>query len=163
MPVPAVRRQRDGKEVLDAWIKSVEAQDPSRCGKLGCPDDVELQHVGVSGARVQPLHVQLVAMVRGVRRGLHVDANVGMHRVEPVQLRANRFAFSADGAAGEGEDVRIRPGAADQEEQRPKPNSQLPNPNDCASALVSHRLEWCPELASCTSKRFVAGSADDLL
>src|SRR5919199_1089536 len=55
-------------------------------GKLRRPDDVQLEHVGIAGPGIEPLHVELMLLVGGVRRDALHHPDTGMGRVEPGQL-----------------------------------------------------------------------------
>ena len=57
-----------GKKSVDRRMKAIEAAIHPAAANSGVQIDVELQHVGIGGARVQPLHVELMALVGGVRR-----------------------------------------------------------------------------------------------
>ena len=110
--VPAVRSDGGGKELIDARFEPVEAGNPSRGREFRGPDDVELQDVGIARPGVQPLHVQLMPLVRRVRRGPQRDVNRGVRLAEPIELAPDHFAFAPDEAAGKRQDVRLRPDAA---------------------------------------------------
>jgi hypothetical protein len=80
-----------------------------------------------------------VAVIRCVGRGLHFDANVWVDLSEPVELQPNRFAFFADGAAGEGEHVRIPSRATHGDDQC----DGAQRIRTRSTELVKHEHEWC--------------------
>src|SRR5215207_4357795 len=64
LPGPDVRLDSRLEEAVADGGESVEWKDPSRRGKLRCPDDVELENVWSAGASVEPLDVQLMSLRR---------------------------------------------------------------------------------------------------
>jgi len=84
-------------------MKAVQREDPLGGGELGSPDGVELEDVGVARPGVEPLHVELVALVGGVGGSALLDPDVGMLAHEPPELAAEHLPLGAEHAAGEGD------------------------------------------------------------
>lgn len=78
--------------------------DPSRRCELGGPDDVELQHVWNGSVRIEPLDVELMPLIGGVRRDAQFNLDVGMERVESSQLRAHHIRFGPERTPGKRQD-----------------------------------------------------------
>ena len=89
-------------------MKPVEAGNPPGCRELRRPHDVELQDVGIAHPRVEPLHVELMPLVRRIGRGPQRHVDRWMRSPEAFELPADDLAFPADHAAGE---VSTWPGA----------------------------------------------------
>src|SRR5215203_7104215 len=105
-PVPAMRVYRAGEEVLDRRTEGIEWGDPAGSGELGRPDDIELQHVGIAHASVQPLDVELMSEVGCVRGGAQGDSDVWIRLPEPLELAAKNVSLTSDGASRDGEQGR---------------------------------------------------------
>ena len=78
---------------------------------------------------------------------MHFDANVRMDLSEPVELQPNRVPFFADGAAGEGEHVRI-PSRATQNDDKGDGAQRI---RTRATELAKHKHEWCTDRTLGTS------------
>jgi hypothetical protein len=104
LPRPAVGLDGGREEVRLAGREALEWQDPPGGSELGGPYDVELKDVGLADARVEPLHVELVALGGVVRRALHVDEDVRVERHEARDLPAQELTLGAKRAAREGDD-----------------------------------------------------------
>src|SRR5439155_19492227 len=89
---------------------------PLRRGDLRRPHRVELQHVGVAGVGVQPLDVELMALVGGVSGLAQLNANIGVLLLEAVELPPEDVRLAPDGAGREGDDrpALFRAAAAEQ-------------------------------------------------
>src|SRR4051794_21342681 len=85
-------------------MKLIEREDPTCGSEFGGPDGVELENVGIARAGIEPLHVELVSLIGGIRSIAPDHANVGVLGVESGQLPVQHFRLSAKGAAGEGHD-----------------------------------------------------------
>ena len=123
-----------GEEVVDVEVESVERQNPSGRRELRGPDHVELQHVGIGRAGVEPLHVELMALVGGVGRGLHLHAYGRVQRLEAVELPPNRLAFPAYRAASERQHMWISSSATEADEH----DARAQRGDRNASELASH-------------------------
>ena len=97
--VPAIGRHRRREELVDRRPETVERGNPPRGRELRRPDHVELQHIGLADVRVEPLDVELVALVGVVGRGAQLDRDLGMRGAEPLELPARHLAFAAEEAA----------------------------------------------------------------
>jgi hypothetical protein len=113
--LPAVRIERCGKEIVTVGGRQVDRVYPAGSGEFGSPDDVELEDIGIGRPGVQPLHVQLVALIGGVGCHAELDRHVRMQRFEPRQLRADDGALGAHRASREGQ-PRSRLAAPDRKE-----------------------------------------------
>ena len=98
MPAPLVRGEGGREEVGGVGGGLVQRQHPSGCGELGGPDDVQLQHVRLGCTGVQPLHVQLMALVGCVGRDAQLDAHAGMLLLERRELLLHQAPFRAERA-----------------------------------------------------------------
>jgi hypothetical protein len=88
-------------EAGDIRSKTIERKNPSGGSELRRPDDVELQDVRCRRARIQPLDVELMALIGGVRRDAQLHPHVRMPLREPIQLPTNDCGFRPERAAGE--------------------------------------------------------------
>jgi hypothetical protein len=79
-------------------MKAIKIQNPSGRGKFGGPHDIELQNVGIGGAGVEPLHIQLMAIVGSIGRRAHFDAQRRMTRLESRELASKELGLAADRA-----------------------------------------------------------------
>jgi hypothetical protein len=93
-------------EIVHVNGKRVEREYPSRPGELSSPDDVKLQDVGLDGAGVEPLNIQLMALVGGIRRDTQLDRDTRVGLAEPVELTPRDGRFGTQPAAGEGQSGR---------------------------------------------------------
>ena len=108
-----------GKKAVGRRPEAVERQDPAGGGELRRPDRVELEDVGLARPRVEPLHVELMALVGRVGRGPLHDPDVGVLPHESRELAAQDLALGAERAAREGDDHRAagcRTGAPEDEQ-----------------------------------------------
>ena len=103
---PPRSRERGREEVVDVGSKAVERQDPAGRRELCRPDDVELQDIWIRRAGIQPLHVQLMALVGRVGCDAQLDLHTGMALSETHELPAHDLGFGAERAPGKGEPCR---------------------------------------------------------
>src|SRR5262249_5913712 len=96
--VPAVRGQDASEETVRWWMEPVEAGNPSGGCEFGRPDDIELKDVRVDRSRIEPLHVELVPLIRSIRRWPQLDMNRWVRLLETLELEPNDLAFPADAA-----------------------------------------------------------------
>jgi hypothetical protein len=89
------------QEILDVECGDINGKNPSGPRKLGGPDHVELQDVGSRCSGVEPLDVQLMALIGGIGRDAQLDFDAGMTFGKPIDLTSHHRGFGADGAAGE--------------------------------------------------------------
>ncbi len=92
-----------GKNAAVSGSKAVERQNPAGGGELGSPDRVELEDVGIARTGVEPLHVELMALVGGVGGAALLDPDVGMLAHEPRELAPQHLPLGAEHAAGHGD------------------------------------------------------------
>jgi hypothetical protein len=109
---PAVGLDGGGEEGVDVGGEAVERQDPAGGAELGGPHHVELEDVGVAGAGVEPLDVELVALVGGVGGAALLDHDVGVGGGEARELRRQHLGLRTQRAAGEGDYRRAAGGGA---------------------------------------------------
>ena len=98
---PASGRERRWQEIVDARLESVERQNPSGRRKLRHPDDVELQNVRRRRAGVEPLHVELMALIRRVGCDLQLHAHPGTPLCKTSELAPYNVALRSERAARE--------------------------------------------------------------
>ncbi len=122
--VPPRGFDRRGHEVVCVGRESVERQHPAGGGEFRDPDHVELQYVGRFRPCVQPLHIELMALIRGIRRDLQVHADAGMLVGEPRKLTADHVALGTERAAGKGEPWQGVVGAAGRCHERDEEHAQ---------------------------------------
>ena len=77
-------------------MPAVEREHPARSRELRRPHDIELQHIGLAGARVQPLNEELVTLGRVVRRVLNPDVNTRISKLETRDLAREHLALRAE-------------------------------------------------------------------
>ncbi len=106
--VPTIGLYRGGEERGGIRRETVERQDPAGGSEFWRPDYVELQDVGVTRVRVQPLHVELMALVGRIGRLAPLDTDSGMSSHEPVELSLQQFRFRPDRAGRERDDDAFR-------------------------------------------------------
>ena len=111
--LPASGRERRWQEIVDVRPESVERQNPSGRRKLRHPDDVELQDVWRRHAGVEPLHVELMPLIRGIWRGPKHNRKRWVLSLESIELSADHVAFTSDEAPGKREDAFGRAAAVD--------------------------------------------------
>ena len=88
-----------GKNESVAGLKRSSGRIHSGGGELRGPDRVELENVGLADVGVEPLHVELMALVGGVRSGPLHDPDIGVLLHESRELAPQDRAFGAECAA----------------------------------------------------------------
>ena len=125
--VPLVRLDGGGWKVFDVGFEAIQGKDPACRCELRRPDDVELQDVRLAGTGVQPLHVQLVPLIRRVRRTSLHDADLRVLGHESVELPSEHLGLGPDGAAGEddfdGSPVCLRGTGYREQDERAQPQA----------------------------------------
>jgi hypothetical protein len=103
---PPIRGNGRGEEGGRVRAELIEGKDPSGGGELRGPDGVELEDVRITRAGVQPLDVELVPLIRGVRRVPPFHPDPGMLGIESGELPYQDLGLRSQRAAGEGDDDR---------------------------------------------------------
>jgi len=120
LPRPGVGGDRRWKEFRFRRTVLFQRENPSRRRKFGSPHYIELQDRRIADARVEPLHVELVALGRVVGCALQLDPDPGIELHEALQLFRNERPLGAKRGSGKGEDglVLIRASSTCREEHR---------------------------------------------
>jgi hypothetical protein len=93
-------------------MKAVEWENPSRGRKLRGPYDIELEDVGITRSRVQPLDVELMPLVRGIGSISAHDSDGRVLRIETSDLSREHLGFGPEGAPRKRDDDRAGVGGA---------------------------------------------------
>jgi hypothetical protein len=93
-------------------MKAVERENPT-CGSELCgPHDIELEDVGITGSRVEPLHIKLMPLVRGVGSVSAHNPDARVLRIETCDLSREHLGLGTEGAPGKRDDDRPGVGSA---------------------------------------------------
>src|SRR6185312_15099622 len=124
---PTIGRDGRGKEGRGIGPETVQREDPACGGEFRRPDHVELKNIGLAGPRVEPLHVELMLLVRRVRSLplYHSDSRVLCH--EPCELLAEYHRLCPQHARRKRDGDRATVlGAATPDQQQQQQDRQLP-------------------------------------
>jgi hypothetical protein len=114
---PPIRDDGGRKECGGVRLKSVQREDPTGRRELWGPDRIELEDIGVAGAGIEPLDIQLMPLIGGIGRVSADDTDSGVLGVEPLELPVEDLGLGAEGAAWKGDNDRPVVGLAGASEQ----------------------------------------------
>jgi hypothetical protein len=97
-PLHATGREGAREEPRRVGGEAVEREYPPGGGELGRPDHVELEHVRVAHPRVEPLDIELVALVGRVGRRALDHTDVRVRAREAHKLAAQHAGLGSDRA-----------------------------------------------------------------